>query len=109
MGRCSCRQWELVVDVAKFSHTRFEPAGFTGNPEVPMAKSILDYLFRWMELRFAQPIANPALAKQVGAEATKASAAVTASGAPPCSNCGAIMTRAGACYRCTCGSSSGCG
>jgi ribonucleoside-diphosphate reductase alpha chain len=36
----------------KFSHTRFEPAGFTGNPEIPIAKSIMDYIFRWLELRF---------------------------------------------------------
>jgi ribonucleoside-diphosphate reductase alpha chain len=36
----------------KFQHTRFEPAGFTGNPEIPIAKSIMDYIFRWLELRF---------------------------------------------------------
>ncbi|HEY2912018.1 MAG TPA: vitamin B12-dependent ribonucleotide reductase [Candidatus Angelobacter sp.] len=36
----------------KFSHTRFEPSGFTGNPEIPIAKSIMDYIFRWLELRF---------------------------------------------------------
>ncbi|HMC30124.1 MAG TPA: vitamin B12-dependent ribonucleotide reductase, partial [Candidatus Angelobacter sp.] len=36
----------------KFQHTRFEPAGFTGNPEIPIAKSVMDYIFRWLELRF---------------------------------------------------------
>jgi ribonucleoside-diphosphate reductase alpha chain len=36
----------------KFQHTRFEPSGFTGNPEIPIAKSIMDYIFRWLELRF---------------------------------------------------------
>jgi ribonucleoside-diphosphate reductase alpha chain len=36
----------------KFSHTRFEPSGFTGNPEIPIAKSIMDYIFRWLELKF---------------------------------------------------------
>jgi ribonucleoside-diphosphate reductase alpha chain len=41
---------KLLCD--KFSHTRFEPSGFTGNPEIPIAKSIMDYIFRWLELRF---------------------------------------------------------
>jgi ribonucleoside-diphosphate reductase alpha chain len=41
---------KLVCD--KFSHLRFEPSGFTGNPEIPIAKSIMDYIFRWLELRF---------------------------------------------------------
>ncbi|HKD82348.1 MAG TPA: vitamin B12-dependent ribonucleotide reductase [Candidatus Angelobacter sp.] len=36
----------------KFTHTRFEPAGFTGNPEIPIAKSVMDYIFRWFEIRF---------------------------------------------------------
>ncbi len=38
--------------VEKFMHTRFEPSGFTGNPEIPMAKSIMDYLFRYLALKF---------------------------------------------------------
>jgi ribonucleoside-diphosphate reductase alpha chain len=38
--------------VDKFSHTRFEPAGFTTNPEIPMAKSITDYIFRWLASKF---------------------------------------------------------
>ena len=33
-------------------HVRFEPAGFTGNPEIPIAKSIVDYIFRWLGSRF---------------------------------------------------------
>ncbi|HEU4416526.1 MAG TPA: vitamin B12-dependent ribonucleotide reductase, partial [Candidatus Angelobacter sp.] len=41
---------KLLCD--KFSHTRFEPSGFTGNPDIPIAKSIMDYIFRWLELRF---------------------------------------------------------
>jgi ribonucleoside-diphosphate reductase alpha chain len=41
---------KLLCD--KFSHTRFEPSGFTGNPEIPIAKSIMDYIFRWLELKF---------------------------------------------------------
>ncbi len=42
----------LNVLVDKFSHTRFEPSGFTNNPEIPIAKSILDYIFRWLASRF---------------------------------------------------------
>ena len=38
--------------VEKFMHTRFEPSGFTGNPDIPMAKSIMDYLFRYIALKF---------------------------------------------------------
>jgi ribonucleoside-diphosphate reductase alpha chain len=41
---------KLLCD--KFQHTRFEPAGFTGNPEIPIAKSMMDYIFRWLEIRF---------------------------------------------------------
>ncbi len=42
----------LSVLTEKFSHTRFEPSGWTGNPEVPYAKSVVDYIFRWLALRF---------------------------------------------------------
>src|SRR5205809_7226906 len=38
----------LQVLVDKFSHVRFEPSGFTNNPEIPIAKSIVDYIFRWL-------------------------------------------------------------
>jgi len=42
----------LKVLVEKFAHTRFEPSGWTGSEELGYAKSIMDYLFRWMQLRF---------------------------------------------------------
>ena len=42
----------LKFFVDKFSHVRFEPSGWTGNPTVPYAKSIMDYIFRWMGARF---------------------------------------------------------
>jgi ribonucleoside-diphosphate reductase alpha chain len=38
--------------VNKFAHVRFEPSGFTGNQEIPIAKSIVDYIFRWLGSRF---------------------------------------------------------
>lgn len=44
----------LEAMVEKFAMTRFEPSGFTGDPDAPMATSIIDYLFRWMSHRFLQ-------------------------------------------------------
>ena len=41
---------KLLAD--KFAHTRFDPAGFTGNPEVPRATSLMDYIFRWLASKF---------------------------------------------------------
>jgi hypothetical protein len=42
----------LKVLCSKLSHTRFEPCGWTENPEIGYAKSVMDYIFRWIELRF---------------------------------------------------------
>src|SRR4029434_8026403 len=42
----------LHVLIEKFKGTRFEPSGFTGNQEIPLATSIMDYLFRWLAIRF---------------------------------------------------------
>ena len=42
----------LEALVEKFSHVRFEPSGFTKNPEIPYAKSITDYIFRWLASKF---------------------------------------------------------
>ena len=44
----------LSTLVDKFIHSRFEPSGFTGNKEIPMAKSVMDYIFRYLALRFLQ-------------------------------------------------------
>ncbi len=125
----------LQVLSDKFSHTRFEPSGFTGNPEIPIAKSITDYIFRWLALKFlpaeaggvTQPYlpgvepAPPRRASENTIEATKAlpapssgsagknGSAGTQSDAPPCPTCGSITVRNGACYKCTnCGSTTGC-
>ena len=54
----------LEVLVNKFSHTRFDPMGNTTNPEVRMAKSLVDYIFRWLKLKFGEVEATPA---QIGA------------------------------------------
>ncbi len=47
--------------VNKFAHVRFEPSGFTGNQEIPIAKSIIDYIFRWLGSRFLGPEDKAAL------------------------------------------------
>jgi ribonucleoside-diphosphate reductase alpha chain len=137
----------LQALVDKLSHTRFDPQGFTKNPEVPIAKSLMDYIFRWMASRFmpqedrdrlgiirrdgdgdatpALPVAaappSPSAATGVSGFAAvraMASAAVVDNApaafvnqgdAPSCSDCGSLMVRSGACYKChNCGATSGC-
>src|SRR5258707_13089821 len=55
----------LKVLCDKLSHTRFEPSGWTGNEELEYAKSIMDYLFRWMELRFLSGKQLPLFTQQM--------------------------------------------
>jgi len=124
----------LNVLCNKFAHTRFEPSGFTNNPQIPIAKSIMDYIFRWLQSRFlnvetasesqieeAKDSASTGLVTEVKALSEAKQAALSKvqsfesqvfqaqSDAPPCSNCGAIMVRNGACYKClNCGGTSGC-
>jgi ribonucleoside-diphosphate reductase alpha chain len=142
----------LKALVDKFSHTRFEPSGFTGNKQIPIAKSITDYVFRFLGNRYLEtedttsaevsdetgttvplsvhkesvgpdaaaatpPQAAGAIAGGSGDATTSASAAslnlvgsfVNQADAPSCMDCGSIMIRNGACYKCpNCGSTSGC-
>jgi len=49
----------LSVYVQKFSHTRFEPMGYTKNPDIPIAKSLVDYIFRWLDKTFFDKEGNP--------------------------------------------------
>src|SRR5206468_4201585 len=153
----------LQVLVDKFSHVRFEPSGFTNNPEIPIAKSIVDYIFRWLASKFLAKDQQRAIGVHVkeDAETTPAGPASNASeppragspmpislvpgpvatttgrgtsgpgptsvgaagsdparpffafrpdeDAPPCPDCGSIMVRNAACYKClNCGATSGC-
>ena len=59
----------LEALVEKFSHVRFEPSGFTKNPEIPYAKSITDYIFRWLASKFLSVEHQEA----VGVQTTEAS------------------------------------
>jgi len=119
----------LKVLVDKFSHTRFEPSGFTSNPQVPYAKSIMDYIFRYLASKFLPTEEAKALGVQVDQPALTpltvhnpptavASTSPMKKGAlvdiedrdaPVCFECGSLMVRNGACYKClNCGSTSGC-
>jgi ribonucleoside-diphosphate reductase alpha chain len=127
---------QFLVD--KFAHMRFEPSGFTKNPEIPYAKSIVDYLFRWMASKFldeeakrevgiqleaverrgaAQPAAIELAARRAapvaslgdGKDLSMRQAFINQADAPPCPDCGSIMVRNGSCYKCiNCGTTSGC-
>ena len=104
----------------KFSHTRFEPSGWTGNPKIGYATSLMDYIFRWMELRFLKkeqgelfeplPASTQACRRRMAEGAVEALGELVQLGdAPACNICGALMVRSGSCHRCmTCGSTSGC-
>jgi ribonucleoside-diphosphate reductase alpha chain len=125
----------LQALVDKFSHVRFEPSGMTRNPEIRFAKSIVDYIFRWLASKFLSneaqfyagvngreldehnghtltPTAGPSAASgstRTAASATPFSTIQNQEDAPPCSTCGSIMIRSGACYKCVnCGNTSGC-
>jgi ribonucleoside-diphosphate reductase alpha chain len=112
----------LRVLCNKLSHTRFEPSGWTGSAKIGYAKSIMDYIFRWIEARFLTgdqlPIFQiPIDGKPKGNVQISSLAAhpglledtYVAGDAPPCVTCGALMVPNGSCFRCVnCGSTSGC-
>jgi ribonucleoside-diphosphate reductase alpha chain len=129
----------LQALVDKFSHVRFEPSGMTRNGDVRFAKSIVDYIFRWMASKFLSPeaqfhagvnnrdeVAEEPMSVPAPKVAETPTAKVSATGvivpsgsqfaaiqnqedAPPCTTCGSIMVRSGACYKCSnCGTTSGC-
>jgi ribonucleoside-diphosphate reductase alpha chain len=111
----------LEVLVNKFAHVRFEPSGFTKNPEIPIAKSLTDYIFRFLGARFLSAEQRrdvglaetaPAAGGAADAEAAATRGAVSFSpqaDAPSCPDCGALMIRNGSCYKClNCGATSGC-
>jgi ribonucleoside-diphosphate reductase alpha chain len=117
----------LKVLCDKFSHTRFEPSGWTNNGDIRFAKSIMDYIFRWLAAKFlpseAQPFddsaattlsspvgaPDPTGAERLGVEQVSLRDVLAMADAPPCADCGALMVRNGSCYKClNCGSTSGC-
>jgi ribonucleoside-diphosphate reductase alpha chain len=125
----------LEVYVSKFAHMRFEPSGMTNDPDIRAAKSIVDYIFRWMGKKFltvdqqeeigilsAEVRARLAEGYRNGGDAP-AVAAPAVEAAPPgqtalfnafedaqeCAKCGGRMVRTGSCYTCRdCGTNTGC-
>jgi ribonucleoside-diphosphate reductase alpha chain len=124
----------LEVYVSKFSHMRFEPSGLTNDADIRVAKSIVDYTFRWMGKKFLSPdqqeeagILTPEvkarLAAAYAAAPEEGAAAAALEAAPPgqtalfnswedaveCARCGGRMVRTGSCYTCRdCGTNTGC-
>jgi len=123
----------LEVYVSKFAHMRFEPSGATNDPDIRAAKSIVDYVFRWMGKKFLSVDQQEEIGI-LSPEVRARLAAAYANGAPElpdlsevatpgqtalfnahedaieCSRCGGRMVRAGTCYTCRdCGTSTGCG
>ena len=141
----------LEALVKKFAHQRFEPSGFTKNPEIRNAASITDYVFRWMAFQFIpgyresiatarnQPeLVMPGLAEEIKKKVNRPVADLPIAedtdmielklthkhahrvasltqmitnqqDAPTCPNCGNVVVRNGACYKClNCGESLGC-
>jgi len=116
----------LKVLCDKFSHSRFEPSGWTPNPDIHMAKSVMDYIFRWLAIKFLPGQTQPTqeangLATQIP-PATGERATVYPDGSIQpslagmeqsddtlcCSDCGAIMPLNGASYQClNCGAIAG--
>jgi ribonucleoside-diphosphate reductase alpha chain len=123
----------LLVD--KFSRMRFEPSGYTGNPDIPRATSVMDYLFRWLGSKFLRPDADAESADETKPSAESVPVAPTTAAspvvvidqtagqgsnpaaypfvvrtdAPTCPECGSIMVPNGTCHKCTnCGTTSGC-
>jgi ribonucleoside-diphosphate reductase alpha chain len=156
IGTLTSLAWQYGVPldalVKKFAHQRFEPSGFTKNPEIRNASSITDYVFRWLALQFipgyreslqvvrSQPeLGIPGLAEEIKKNVNRPvpellpiaeentdpvakkdhkhdrrAAALTSmitnqQDAPTCPNCGNVVVRNGACYKClNCGESLGC-
>ncbi len=121
----------LEVYVSKFSHMRFEPSGMTNDADIRVAKSIVDYIFRWMGKKFLTAdqqeeagILTPEVKARLAAAYAAGEAQAPSHEAAPtgqtalfnswedaveCSKCGGRMVRTGSCYTCRdCGTNTGC-
>jgi ribonucleoside-diphosphate reductase alpha chain len=126
----------LEIYVSKFAHMRFEPSGLTNDQDIRVAKSIVDYIFRWLGKKFLDAdrqqelgILSPEVRQRLAQaqdilegkpEDTGADAAPVATpgqtalfnaweDAVECAKCGGRMVRTGSCYTCRdCGQNTGC-
>lgn len=100
----------------KFSHTRFDPSGWTTVKEIGYAQSLMDYIGRYLALKFFPASSPPQTGAEGNQTAVPAPASLSSDGlahdeadAPACKECGRIMTRNGQCYKCSnCGWTNGC-
>src|SRR5882672_1404198 len=117
----------LKALVDKLTNTRFEPSGFTENPNIRYSSSVLDYIARWLGGKFLsaeylkpraassdQDMIRPTISSPASDTANRKPIQLSNSGdttgdAPSCSTCGMLMVPNGSCYKCVnCGSTSGC-
>ena len=115
----------LSALVRKFIHSKFEPSGMTKNPKIPIASSIIDYIFRYLALEFLPEEERPEVLDYtqlddnddvVHAQSMHASKQIEDNPETAffddnqiCTVCGAIAIRSGSCYACPeCGTTSGC-
>lgn len=121
----------LEIYARKFTNMNFEPHGATSNPEIMAARSIVDYIMRWLVSRFGDadlceelgvltPEVKKRLAKRLdeGVSSGPVAVGIISSGhrqhqadmtGPVCRECGGMMKRTGTCYACSCGNTTGCG
>jgi ribonucleoside-diphosphate reductase alpha chain len=107
----------LSLYVDKFRDQKFEPAGFTGNEDIRIAKSLPDYVFRWLENHYAEQKQEQEMGDAEIIQLTQTTIQeqrievvdLSAAHGPPCDSCGNLTRRSGSCYVCTnCGETTGC-
>ena len=117
-------QFGIPLDklIRSFVNTKFEPAGFTRNPHIGFAQSLVDYLFKFLDVSYfggansglearlaqsdSEPPSDPG---SYPGDAPGSSRPTMSADGPPCGHCGNITQRNGACYLCTsCGQTTGC-
>jgi ribonucleoside-diphosphate reductase alpha chain len=95
--------------VDKFSHVRFEPSGMTSNDDIPIASSIVDYVFRYLGSQFLTKGEQRDIGLKTNGDSVPYPPKEGQITGVLCSNCGSIMIRSGSCYSCgSCGSTTGC-
>ena len=121
----------MDVFVDKFTHTRFDPSGFTKNPDIPLARSVIDYIFRWLGMQFIPGYREKNAPSRITEDHLDILPVAVVSGShvtngvvvgppriataqltgPPCGICGTVMVPSGSrCYRCdNCGNPGPCG
>ncbi len=96
----------------QFRYMRYEPSGWTDNPDIQNAASVTDYVFHWLQRRFLPETISKEPDHHAGLSPANpaADSPTLVSDGPLCKFCGSITQRAGSCYYCrNCGSTTGCG